>query len=81
MRLISSGLVVTSLKPLVVVVGVLRVFLLLGLYHLDRHKFFQECILHVGLHGKFQYPSTNGGNRVMVRILCSGGNFSLFPIL
>ena len=53
-----SRLVVPSLKPLVVIVGVLRMFLILDLYHLDRNKFHQECIIPVGLHLNLQYPST-----------------------
>ena len=49
MRPSLLGSVVPSLKPFVGVVGVLIVFLLLGLYHLDRHKLHQEWLLYVGL--------------------------------
>ena len=59
---ISSGSVVTSLIPLMVIVGLLGVFLLLGIYHLDIHNFHQEWLVPVGLHLKLQYLSTNGGH-------------------
>ena len=81
MRPNSSGLVIPSLKPLVVIVAVLRIFLVLYLYHLYINKCRQEWLLSVGLHLKLQYPSTFGGHRVMGKLLWSSGNFSRFLLL
>ena len=78
MRISSSGSVFPLLKPLVVVLGVLRVFLLLGIYHLYRHKCHQEWILPVGLHLNIQYLGTIRGNQVIGKILRSGVTFSYF---
>ena len=81
MRSSSSGSLVPSLKLLVGVVGVLWAFLLLVIYHLDRHKCCQEQLLPVGLHLKLQYLSTDRGHRVMAKLLWYGGTFSYFLLL
>ena len=76
----SSGLVVPYLKRFVGIVDILRIFLLLDMYHMNIHTYHQEFILPVFLHQKHQYSSIIGGHQVMGKILWSGGTFSCFML-